>query len=47
VYERRRLQLGGRFWGLGLKMARSGAGDFQLFDISAEVNYQEESKRIA
>lgn len=45
AYDRQRLQLGGRFWGIGLKFTRSAAGDFHLFDISAEVAYQEESKR--
>ncbi len=44
-YDRARLQLGGRFWGIGLKIARANAGDFQLHDISAEVGFQEESKR--
>jgi hypothetical protein len=44
-YDRRRLQLGGRFWGLGLKLTRANAGDFHLFDIAAEVSFQEESKR--
>ena len=44
-YDRRRLQLGGRFWGLGLKFTRSGAGDFRGYDLSAEANPQEESKR--
>jgi hypothetical protein len=45
AYDRRRLQLGGRFWGIALKLTRSGAGDFQLSDITAEVAFQEESKR--
>jgi hypothetical protein len=44
-YDRRRLQLGGRFWGLGLKFARANAGDFYGYDLSAEVSFQEESKR--
>ncbi len=44
-YDRRRLQLGGRFWGLGLKFTRSGAGDFYGYDLSAETSFQEESKR--
>lgn len=46
AYDRKRLQMGGRYWGIGLKLARSGAGDFQLSDITAEVSYQEESKRM-
>ena len=45
TYDRRRLQLGGRFWGIGLKFTRANAGDFMGYDISAEVGYQEESKR--
>lgn len=44
-YDRRRLQLGGRFWGVGLKFTRANAGDFFGYDISAEVGFQEESKR--
>lgn len=46
-YDRQRLQLGGRYWGIGLKFTRSNAGDFLGYDISAEVGYQEESKRIS
>lgn len=44
AYDRARLDIGGRYWGIGLKFARSGAGDFQGYDISAEVSYQEENK---
>lgn len=44
-YDRRRLQLGGRFYGLGFKFSRANAGDFLGYDLSAEVGYQEESKR--
>ena len=47
AYDRRRLQLGGRFYGIGLKLTRASAGDFQLSDLAAEVSYQEESKRMA
>ena len=45
AYDRRRLQLGGRYYGLGFKFARSNAGDFLGYDLSAEVGFQEESKR--
>jgi hypothetical protein len=44
-YDRKRLQLGGRYYGLGFKLARVNAGDFLGYDLSAEVNYMEESKR--
>jgi len=46
-YNRNRLEIGGRHYGLGLKFVKTGAGDFHGFDISAEVGYQEESKRMA
>jgi len=45
-YNRNRLEIGGRHYGLGLKFVKTGAGDFHGFDISAEVGYQEESKRM-
>jgi hypothetical protein len=44
-YDRKRLQLGGRYYGLGFKFARQNAGDFLGYDLSAEVGFQEESKR--
>ena len=47
VYDRQRIQLGGRYWGIGLKFARSGAGDFFGYDLAAEVGFQEESKRMS
>ena len=45
-YDRRRIQIGGRYWGMGLKFTRSNAGDFFGYDLSAEVGFQEESKRL-
>lgn len=47
AYDRRRIQIGGRVWGAGFKFARSGAGDFHGYDLSAEIGYQEESKRMS
>jgi hypothetical protein len=46
-YNRRRLPLGGRHWGIGLRFTRVNAGDFFGYDLSAEVSVQEESKRIS
>lgn len=46
-YDRKRIEIGGRHWGIGLKFARANAGDFFGYDISAEVGYQEESKRLS
>lgn len=46
AYDRRRINIGGRFYGLGFKFARANAGDFLGYDLSAEVGYQEESKRL-
>ena len=46
-YDRRRIQIGGRHWGVAFKFARSNAGDFHGYDLSAEVIHQEESKRIS
>ncbi len=45
-YDRRRISVGGRHWGIGLKFARANAGDFLGYDISAEIGFQEESKRL-
>ncbi len=45
VYDRQRIQVGGRFYGIALKFVRSGAGDFRGYDLAAEVHHQEESKR--
>lgn len=46
AYDRKRLSVGGRHWGMGFKFTRSGAGDFHLFDLTAEVGFQEETKRM-
>jgi hypothetical protein len=46
VYDRQRIPVGGRHWGIGLKFTRSNAGDFYGYDLSAEVGFQEESKRM-
>jgi hypothetical protein len=46
-YNRQRIEIGGRHYGIGLKFVKSNAGDFHGFDISAEVGYQEESKRMS
>lgn len=45
-YDRKRLPVGGRFYGIGLQLKQFGAGDLYGYDISAEVGYQEESKRL-
>lgn len=47
VYTRRRMQIGGRVWGASFKLQRAAAGDFYGYDLTAEVGYQEESKRIS
>ena len=46
-YNRQRIPIGGRHWGVGFKFARANPGDFHGFDLTAEVGYQEESKRIS
>ncbi|GIV03983.1 MAG: hypothetical protein KatS3mg015_2813 [Fimbriimonadales bacterium] len=46
-YNRARVTIGGRMYGLGLKFTRTNAGDFHGFDLSAEVGFQEESKRMS
>lgn len=45
VYQRKRVPIGGRHWGIALRFIRSNSGDFRFYDISAEVHHQEESKR--
>jgi hypothetical protein len=45
VYDRQRIQIGGRGHGIGLKFARSGAGDFRGYDLALEAVLLEESKR--
>jgi hypothetical protein len=44
TYDRKRVAIGGRHWGMGFRFTRSAAGDFLGYDLSAEVGYQEESK---
>jgi hypothetical protein len=44
AYDRRRLAIGGRHWGMGFRFTRSNAGDFLGYDLSAEIGFQEESK---
>ena len=44
-YDRKRLQLRGRYYGLGFSFEREGPGDVLGYDLSAEVGFQEESKR--
>lgn len=44
-YTRQRLSLGGRHYGIGLKLAKTGAGDWQLQDVSFEQSPQEVTKR--
>jgi hypothetical protein len=46
-YDRRRIQIGGRVWGAAFKFQRANAGDFHGYDLSAEIGYQEESKRMS
>lgn len=46
-YNRVRVPLGGRFYGLALKLTRSNNGDFWGYDITAELNYQQEQKRMS
>jgi len=46
VYDRQRVPVGGRMYGIGLKFARANAGDLLGYDLGAEVNQQEESKRL-
>lgn len=46
VYDRQRVPVGGRMYGIGLKFVRANAGDFYGYDLSAEVSQQEESKRL-
>jgi hypothetical protein len=47
TYNRARLGIGGRVYGVALKFTRSGAGDLYGYDIAAEVQFQEESKRMS
>ena len=46
VYTRRRIPIGGRVWGAAFKFTRVASGDFYGYDLAAEVNFHEESKRI-
>lgn len=47
MYDRQRIPLGGRYYGLALKFTRANAGDFYGYDIAAEIGRQEESKRMS
>ena len=47
TYNRARIPVGGRMYGIGLKLVKSNAGDFHGFDLTAEVGFQEQSKRIS
>lgn len=45
-YERERIQIGGRAWGVGFKFTRANAGDLKGYDLSIEATQHEESKRL-
>jgi len=45
AYARQRLDIGGRHYGLALKFARSGKGDFLGYDLACDIHEQEQSKR--
>lgn len=47
AYNRARIPVGGRMYGIGIKLTRANAGDLYGYDLSAEVGYQEESKRLS
>lgn len=44
AYARQRIPIGGRHYGIALKFARSGAGDFLGYDLACDVHAQEQSK---
>jgi hypothetical protein len=44
AYARQRLTLGGRHYGIALKFARGGAGDFLGYDLACDIHAQEQSK---
>lgn len=46
TYDRKKIRLGGRRWGVGFKFTRANAGDFLGYDLSADVTYLEESKLL-
>ena len=46
VYDRQRVSIGGRMYGVGFKFQRANAGDFLGYDLTAEVAFQEDSKRL-
>jgi hypothetical protein len=45
TYDRQRLQIGGRGYGIALKFEESAAGDFRGYDLAIEAVLLEESKR--
>jgi hypothetical protein len=44
AYARQRLPIGGRHYGIALKFARGGAGDFLGYDLACDIHAQEQSK---
>lgn len=46
-YNRPRLAIGGRAWGVGFKFVRANAGDLLGYDLSVDAIQQTESKRIS
>ena len=45
AYARQRIDIGGRHYGIALKFARSGSGDFLGYDLACDIHEQEQSKR--